>query len=387
MFTFILLFTGLLMYLSLYTITRDKLNPQAIFLLLWYLPASLSSAPILYNFDLQNVWDTKMMFVVYFSGVAFYIPSLLLAQRVKPLGDQKINFSNAYIILFNTLMLISIIAFIFRFTKAGHGPSLFSGYADLKNANPPFIRGWVFFELFIPYLSIVAFFEINVSNKISSLRKKILISYIFFSLFIWAFIFNVSRGSIVPFIFAAAYFYNRKYTISWRKLLVTFILLLIAVSSFSLLRLNNNSLVLSNFGKSSIISMAFSSFYTYTAFNFENLNQLISSNTPMTGWWYSWKFLLKPFFYSDYENNTFDFHDYNVLYFNARTYLYGFYHDLHTFGIIFYPFLLGILISVIVRMANHSMAYILLLMALQKAIIFTSFGNYFTFYVRHFLRI
>jgi len=69
------------MYILLYKITKDKLNPQAIFLLFWYLPSALASVTSFYNPSLQEVWNTEMMLVIYLSGIAFFIPALLLAEK------------------------------------------------------------------------------------------------------------------------------------------------------------------------------------------------------------------------------------------------------------------------------------------------------------------
>lgn len=376
MFTYLLLITGISMYVILYAMTRDKLNPQGIFLLLWYLPASLASAPFFYNLDLQEVWNTEMMLVVYLSGVAFFIPSILLAKRVRDVTQNKINFTNFYAIVFNSFMILSIIAFLFHFYKNGFTITMFSGEFDLKNSKPEIIKGLNYFELLIPYLSIVAFFELNFSNSLTKIRKNILLIYIFFALIIYSLLFNVSRGSLLVFFLALLYFYNRKYTFTWMKISTVLLGLLIAIGSFSFIRLGESSMVLSSYGEGKV-AMLFSSIYTYVAYNYENLYQLIRADIPMSGGWYSWKFLLKPYFYDAYESNSLNLQEFDTLFFNARTYLYPFYHDLHFFGILIYPFLLGILISLLVRLSNQQPIYLLLLMSLQKAIMFTSFGNYF----------
>ncbi|MDD2384936.1 MAG: O-antigen ligase [Sulfurospirillaceae bacterium] len=376
MFSFILLITGFFMYISLYKITKDKLNPQAIFLLLWYLPSALSSMDFLYNHSLQRIWNTEMMLVIYLSGVAFYIPSILLAEKAADNLKNKIYYSKMYKSIFNFLMIMSIIAFIIRFKSTGFEMVFFSDASDKKSLVPlaiPFIN---YFELMIPYLGIMAFFELHMNSTLGYIRRNILISFFIFSTIIYSLLFSVSRGGLLISILAIIYFYNRKKYFTWKKIFLFLSILLIAIVSFSFIRLGQGSSVFLLFGDD-ILSMVFSSVYSYIAFNYENLHQLIRADIPMSGVWYSWKFLLKPFFYNEYELNSFNLCNYDTLFFNARTYLYPFYHDLHFAGILLYPFLLGLFLSLIVKFSNKNILYLLLVMALQKSIFFTAFGNYF----------
>jgi oligosaccharide repeat unit polymerase len=376
MFTFLLLITGLFMYASLYKITKDKLNPQGIFLLLWYLPSALASIESLYNPNLQTIWNIEMMLVVYLSGVAFYIPSILLAEKASNCLKNKIYYSRTYVFIYNFLMVASIVVFIVRFGATGFEMAIFSDTFDAKESAAAAIPFLNYFELMIPYLGIMAFFEFNMNNSLGYIRKNILIGYFIFSSIVYSLLFNVSRGGLLITILAVIYFYNRRNDFYWKKIILYLIILLTILVAFAFMRMGTGSAVFLLFGDD-IISMLFSSLYSYIAFNYENLYQLIQANNTMSGGWYSWKFLLKTFFYNEYELNFFNFKDYDTLFFNARTYLYPFYHDLHFVGILLYPFLLGVLLSLIVKISNRKALYLVLVMALQKSIFVISFGNYF----------
>lgn len=154
---------------------------------------------------------------------------------------------------------------------------------------------------------------------------------------------------------------------------------IILTSAFSIVRLNEQSLVLNKFdnNNNSNINMIASSIYTYTAYNFENLRKLVDDNFEKTGILYSGKFLLYPFFKNEYQKNLFNFTEKNTIFFNARTYLYGFYHDLGFLGIILYPFFLGIIITLLTNISYFDRYFILIIAFLQKAIYFSFFGNYF----------
>ncbi len=376
MYTYLLAITGFSMYYSLYYITKDKMNPQGTFLLIWYFTAALSSISSLYDTSLQQEWSIKMMLIVFFSGVSFYIPSLLLAKRTKMNLETKIKFTSVYYMVTDFLMLMSILVFVIRFSTTGFEITLFSDASDKKSLIPPAIPFLNYFELLTPYLSLVGIFELGISRFLSKKRKIIIILYILFAIPISSLLFSISRGTLMIPILGTLYFLNIKYRPSWFKIFLFSFIFFLFVSSFSFLRLGEGSSVFTLFGNS-IFSMLFSSFYSYIAMNFNNLNKLVNAHVELTGFWYSLEFLLKPFFANEYRLNLMHLHNFDTLFFNARTYLYAFYSDLGIIGTLLYPFLLGVFISLIVRISNLNSMYILLLLALQKAIFVTFFGNYF----------
>lgn len=376
MYTFLLFFTGIFFYVSLYMRTKDKLYPSAVLLFIWYLSASISSIPSFYVPGLQNEWGSTMMLVVYCSGLAFYIPSFLLANKSVKITTSSIYFTSFYKIIFNFFLFLSVLAFILHFSQNGFNITILSSANDLKSTIPPALHGIHYFEILIPYLALASFFELQTSANISKKRKYILYLYIFFAIVIYSFLFAVSKGTILIFLLGIMYYYNRRYYITWKKIFILVPTLFIIIGLFSLLRMNSDSMVLTHFG-TSVWSKMFSSFYTYIAYNFENLNKLVISDVSETGVWYSLKVFLYPVFFDEYHTNSMNLIKFDTLFFNARTYLYPFYHDLHFIGVLIYPFILGVLISFISYLSRKNLMYILLIMSIQKAIYFTFFGNYF----------
>ena len=118
-----------------------------------------------------------------------------------------------------------------------------------------------------------------------------------------------------------------------------------------------------------------SSIYMYIATCFANLNQLIEVGSPYT---IITATILKPIFEVLNLNLPTEILDINLLFFNAKTYLYTFYHDLGILGIIVYPMIIYSIIGVLYKKSKTKAKYILLLAALQKSMYTIFFSNYFS---------
>jgi len=365
------------MYVILFIKTKDPLNPNALFLLFWLFTASLSSFEFFYDQNIQKSWSIEMKLVVLFSAVAFFIPSFFLTKfSLKKSSKNKLYFSYLYRKSISILFFLGITSFFIRFRINKYVPTLFLNSSDIKHLVPQSIPILNYFELLLPYLSLVAIFEIIYAHNLKTTRKYFLI-FIYISGLFYSLFYLVSRGSLIIIITGTFYIIYRYTNISTKKIVLFFLIFIILTSAFSIVRLNEQSLVLNRFDNNNNINMIASSIYTYTAYNFENLRKLVDDNFKKTGILYSGKFLLYPFFKNEYQNNVFNFIEKNTIFFNARTYLYGFYHDLGFFGIILYPFLLGIIITLITNISYFDSYFILIIALLQKAIYFSFFGNYF----------
>ncbi len=167
----------------------------------------------------------------------------------------------------------------------------------------------------------------------------------------------------------------RKITLGFKQLMMVMLpmALLLYIGA---MRISETSRASTQFGDGMANSL-FSQIYTYVAMNFQNLNLLINSSFEPTYIWGGLKFILKPFFGTYYDSNSMGFTDYEVGFFNAKTFIYYFYNDLGLAGVILYSFIIGLLLQIIYNKTSSNIKYCLLQACFMKAIVFMLFGNYF----------
>ncbi len=363
------------LYFLSWLLTKDKLQPIGLAVLLWFSMASLSSFEPLYNPLLQSSWGFVMHALVILSGLSLFIPALFFYGKQVNF-NYTLRISKTFRIIFVSFAALSLIAFIIRFRGVLFSPALLSIGGDLKQNVPkgiPFIH---YFDLLTPFLSITALFQLLFSFNLTSRYKKFLLFYIVFSIVI-AILYKVSRGELLVQICGSLYLLCKSPKINNKKLFGLGCLILMCLVSLTAIRISSGSLVSSQFGDNAL-GLIFSPIYTYVAMSFENLNKLSHDQYHNLSFiWGSLSFALRMFYSGEYDDNSLGLNYHETLFFNAKTFAYDFYMDLGLLGVFIYPLMIGLVIQMFYHLASRNVVWILQIAFMQKAIIFLFFGNYF----------
>ncbi|MNF82608.1 hypothetical protein D3C84_649170 [compost metagenome] len=188
--------------------------------------------------------------------------------------------------------------------------------------------------------------------------------------------YKISRGELLIIILGWLYLIYYKYRFSLAKMLSVVVCIIIVFLLFTYLRLSTGGMVASYLGDGA--ASYISPIYTYVAINFENFNKLtLSEGFNYTYYLSSLKFIIYPFYPELYNSKYSDIKDFNTLFFNAKPFIYYFYHDLGLFGVALYSSLISSLVSLFYLVSKRDVRYSLMLSFMQKAIFFLFFGNYF----------
>lgn len=365
-------------YYLIYVKSNDVFHPLAIGISFWYLSAGVSNMGQFYTYS-QNNLSILTNFVIFLAGLFFIFP-VFFSKKInkRKLQGKKIEFSLNYKILFNLFLLLSILNFFLRFKSQLLSPVFFSvdDSLDIKSLVPPALPIMNLFDVSMSFFAILCFFEYKYSLFLSNSRKYILFGYIIFFILVTIF-YKVSRGEFIAFALAVIYlnFLSKELNFNFKK----FISIFIFICTFfyiGLNRISEDSLVSNHFG-TGFFSVIFSQIYTYVAMNFQNLNKLIISDVEPTYFWGALKFILSPFFKYEYDNNLLGLVNFETDFFNAKTYIYYFYHDLGLVGVLIYSLTIGILIQSIYNLSLSSFKFFALVACFMKPIFFMFFGNYF----------
>jgi oligosaccharide repeat unit polymerase len=375
--SFAFLCSALATYFFLAHRTRDWLAPSALLCLFWFGAASLADVTSLKDLSLQGPWELETYAAIYLCGLSMFAAGLLQRrqQAIQPIrSEPSALFRNATA----ALMLLSIAAVIARLYVFGFSLErliLDFGGADLKT-DMDAIPGVFYFEIMTPFLSLCAMFELSASRQMSRFRRTALALYVLYTVVIYCAILSASRGTLLVILTGALYLYTQNGRLRFIHLLTLGALLVAAMSGLSFLRMSSESVSNSFLGDGLFLTFL-SPIYTYVAFNFENFNSLVRADLQPTYILYALKFVLWPVFKFDYESGAIRLTDFDTLFFNARTFLYPFYHDLGLVGCVLYPGLISLVITVLRNSVAKNPAGVILLMGLQKPIWFAFFGNYF----------
>ncbi len=371
------IYIAIISYFLIYLKSKDFYHPLAIASLVWFACVAMASFEPLHVQSIQSIWSIETHAAVLVAGGAFAVPSLfsLRKDKYKRPTRNSVIFGGRYRAVVTLLMFFSVCVFIFRFHSVLFKPSLLYSYGvDAKHLVPDALVGFNYIELLTPFLALFCVFELLLSNSISIKRKSLLYLYIFYYLIVTIF-YKSSRGELIPFLFGVGFIYfslGKKLSI---KFIAYTFLFFLCLGVFNSARLVEGSAVTNKFGNGMLLEV-FSAVYTYVAFNFENLNKLITTNFNPTYYWGGFKFILK-FFYPDYYSNQENLIEYETLFFNARTYIYYFYHDLGLVGIAIHALLISSVVQKFYNLSLTNPRYIILVAAMQKAIVFLFFSNYF----------
>lgn len=363
-FIYILLFILVLNFF--YRNTKDLLHPSFVFLSIWLVTSSISCVD---QNNFLSPWSIKMHFVVLLSSITFFAGSLIhltsIEKRVFGIKERLTNkkFTS------NTRILFVICLFCFLIEWVKGGMFIFStaeiGLPDMKSEIDGDIPGIHYGTIFLPFTAVLSFFNLQGQSN----NKKIEVSIIIINIII-SFFFKISRGDLIIYILSFLFIYSRFNKIKFRLIFVSVTLMIIMFAGVMMLRVNEESIVVNTTN-----NPVFSIFYTYIATCYANLNDLINHD-------YAYHLIgsstLAPLWSFFGIKNNFEVVSLTQLeMFNARTYLYSFYHDFKLFGVILVPFLMGLFTSYLYKMTLTKPHWIILLATLQKAIFTPFFGNYF----------
>ena len=369
---------ALITYLVLAYRTRDLLAPSALLCLFWFSAAALAEVTTLKDPSLQRPWELETNIAVYLCGISMFVPGLL-QRRQRTRVPIRCEPSAIFRHTITMLMLSSVVAVAARLYVFGFSLErlfLEFGGIDLKTEISDAIPGVHYFEIMTPFLSLCAMFELSASTRTSKMRRFTLITYVLYSVFIYCTVLSASRGALLVILTGGLYLYAQNGRLRFIHLLTIGAFIIAGMSGLSFLRISSESVSNSFLGDNLLMSFL-SPIYTYVAFNFENFNSLVQANTDPSYIFYSLKFLLWPLLKSDYESGAIMLTNFDTLFFNARTFLYPFYHDLGLIGCVLYPMLISLALTFLRNSTTQFPGRVILLMGLQKSIWFAFFGNYF----------
>lgn len=367
MFFYLMLLVGATSYVGFYKATKDALNPFAISLLMLCFSSGVSSLCLSF---LQQKWNFEMYTVIVLAIASIALAGLVSLSKLKSekTKQQRIVFSNFYNFAFKAICIISVICALLEWQKQNFtmpGFTINSGF-DVKTEiqSISFIH---YGTIFLPYCALAAVFEMLYSK----FYKKTLIFNILivaFALF-HSYAIIISRGTLLIIALGSIYLLYRKFNITIKQLILFVLIVLSGFLFIATIRIGESSLVFTLTDASSL----FNSLYSYIALGYENLYKLILGGSPYS----IFVCTLAPVLRIMGLQNYFPREQYTTAFFNADTFLYGFYHDLGIVGVIAFTFILFYLIGKIYKKSITDVRYILLIAALQKAIYCLYAGNYF----------
>jgi oligosaccharide repeat unit polymerase len=321
----------------------------------------------------MSSWNVEMYFVTIISGGAFWIGSMISTQNkgysTKRQIREKKDVIPKYRKITFFLFLICMGCALGEWINGGMN-LLFLNMEegiDLKSEVNGIISGIHYGTIFLPYVAVMSMY-----SYISSIKKRKIDLFIIFSSIIISIFFHISRGELLIYILSYSFIYTRYNRVKFKHIIGFMILFIAVFVGGMILRINNKESIAFTI----MDNRYYSIFYSYIATCYANLNDLIQSDIPyhLLG-----DATLAPLWTITGMEDLTEVTLFDQLgVFNATTYLYSFYHDFKIAGIIFFPFLIGWMLSFLYRQTQKKSSYwILLLSAMQKAIFTSFFGNYF----------
>lgn len=364
---FLYLTQAVLWYFVLAERTKDTLNPFAISFFSWMGGAAISQLKLS---ELVGRWCIEMHILVHLCGYVIIIAGLLFSRKEKVFyyaqTDCIVNWK--YKIAARVFTVCAFTCAYIEWYASGFYIPLLHGTAggDLK-AGIVAISGVHYGTVCVPYCALLSLFELLNDKKSNKVLHTVVIALTI------AYVLGVqmSRGDLLIIVFGGLLLVHTKKNIRISQMLIIGGGIVAILIGIMLVRVQNmESLVFT-----ATSNPYMSSIYMYIATCYDNLNSLVANQNHFTFVFVS---IIKPI--CDVINLEIPIQilDYNVVFFNAKTFLYGFYHDLGTFGGVLFPAAIYGLIGVIYRKARIDGRFILFLAALQKSIWMLFFGNYFT---------
>lgn len=368
----VLLAFSAIAYCFFFKMTRDILNPFGIMIVSWSAICALSAQQLS---SLETGWSPEM----YILGCAFPV-IIAIGARVgnlnnimKPNKFRSIKFSNIYIVLSRLLFGLCLLSAFIEWKRQGFLFTWGAGdvTSDVKSLVAT-VRGWHYGTVYLPYCSINAAFELLFRTKIGFINRVFLVFQLIVPI-MHSLLVASSRGSLLIIGFGIMFLASRKYKLNIGKLFIFAIAVLALFVKMAEKRIWSTSLVFRVVEGYPL----FSSIYSYTALNFENLNKLTKIGP-------SWTICVRSLYgivqLIGLDSFLVETPKQITVFFNACPIAYDFYDDLGLLGVIIYTFLLTIILKEIYKKSNVAIEWLVLFAALQKPIWIVFFGNYFLSY-------
>ena len=333
--------------------SKDILNPFAVSVSIWFLGAAISQLRLS---ELLANWCWMTHIVVLTFGFVIAVCGLLFTRGVRTSSISKscdYGISKEFKLLMWIMIGVSFSCALLEWYKNDfYLPLLQSALSDKKNAITaiPVIH---YGTNCLPYCALVSLYRIFFDKKCFKPVHFFVIAFvIFYILFI-----QVSRGTLLVFILGSLPLIQERYHLKIYHFVSIGIGIVLFLLFFMVIRTPN---------KSSLV---------YIASCYDNLNTLIQEGSPYSICYVT---LLKPILEVANINIDIPYIEYNIAFFNAKTILYGFYHDLGVMGVVMYSFLIFLMVALVYQRSKRKKIYLLLIAALQKSIFVMFFGNYFT---------
>lgn len=349
-----------------YYYTRDALHPCLVLLAVWLLTCAMSCV------DMDTFikpWCTEMYVVTILSAVSLFIGSLFFIRKTdKRIFMKKEPVSYSYTVIVRTLFVVCLGCYLLEWYKNGMpiALTLNESDGDVKAQLSEGISGIHYGTIFLLYTAVLTYYRyLNAEKK--SLIDILIIGVIL----VISMVFKISRGDLMILIFSFLFLYSRYHRIKFSSVVIAIALLFGAVVGLMLMRVHESSIIM-NMTDNPLFSIV----YSYIATCYANLNDFIMADYP---WHPLGNATFAPLWTLTGLKESMEVIEVEQLdVFNARTYIYGFYHDFKIIGIIVFPFLIGMGLSLIYYNATYGRPlWNVLLATLQKAVFVPFFGNYF----------
>lgn len=281
----------------------------------------------------------------------------------------EVNFTKAFTYSYFVLIIVVVLCSLLEWKANNFSIAILdtTKSGDLKSGRTA-LTGIHYFSLCLPYCALISFFCLLYGgHKYIKLHIMVIIYA-----FCYAILIEISRGTLLIMFLGMLLIYHSKKRLNFVKLFGVGFIVLALLCVLMVIRLQNNSSLVFTAIEG---NMYLSSIYTYIETPFLNLDQLITNGSP-----YSMVYatVLRPLCQVLRLQLDFNYLEYDTYFFNARTIIYGFYHDMGLLGILLFTLIIYIIVGYIYNSAKHSARWVLMLAALQKAIYMPVFGNYFT---------
>ena len=367
MAVFLYLLEAIIGYYSIVNRSKDILNPFAISGGLWMLCAGISQ---LHLSNLSRSWclETHIAIHIFFYMVIIVGFIFTKSRSRFYYSKSEVKITRAFNMAYSLLIVVVILCCLLEWRANNFDIVLLNkqNSGDLKSGMVA-LKGIHYFSICLPYCALISFFCVMYDNHHHFMRHVFIIM---FAIFYVSFI-ELSRGTLLIMLLGMLYIYHTKKRLRLVALIIVILFTLCLLSIAIIIRLQNNASIVFTAVEGNIY---ISSIYTYIETPFLNLDQLIANGSPYSMLYAT---ILRPLCQVLRLDLGFEYIEYNTLFFNARTMIYGFYHDLGFFGIFLFTFIIYSFIGYIYRSVQYSGRWILLLAAFQKALYMPIFGNYF----------
>ena len=354
-------------------VQKDVLHPVAILSFMWFFTAAVAS---LQWGVYQREWGISVHAMILIAGLCCFGCGLVKIRSRKYAILAASPISNTYCLITRIVFFICLFLVIYFFYQNGMSFNAISNVdgPDIKTEIAENMSGRSSLEAYImnlfPFCALYSFFEMlygEPGNKNIKFNIFVICVVVFYCSNM-----ILSRGTLLYVLLGGLFIYNSKNKISIKMLVCSMISVCVILGVLMIFRLSSGSVIF--LGVENIENPILASAYNYLAYSFENFNFIVErgsryqifSNVLQSGY----KLI------GIYDSEQVVSNDI-IGVFNSLTWLAPFYDDLGLLGVIMYPSIIGLLLSIWYEKSLLDKSYVLLLAVLQKAIFIPFFGNYF----------